>query len=61
MANNELPDSFAIYNSLGQMVASVKVSDSAALTINTSAYSNGIYFVKLVKGNQSKTLKFIKQ
>lgn len=61
MANNELPDSFAIYNSLGQTVASVKVSDAAALTVNTSAYSNGIYFVKLVKGSQSKTLKFIKQ
>ena len=59
-ANGELPDNYTIYNSLWQTVASVKVSSSANLTINTSAYANGIYFIKINKGAQTKTLKFIK-
>lgn len=58
--NGELPDSYSIYNSLGQTVANVKVSSNANLTVNTSAYSNGIYFIKIDKGSQSKTVKFIK-
>jgi len=59
-ANGDLPDNYTIYNNLGQTVASVKVSSSANLTINTSAYANGIYFIKINKGAQTKTLKFIK-
>jgi hypothetical protein len=58
--NSELPDSYVIYNSLGQTVATVKVSSSANLTINTSAYANGMYFIKIDKGSESKTIKFIK-
>ncbi len=58
--NNELPDSYTIYNSLGQIVASAKVTSADNLSINTSAYSNGIYFIKLNKEGQSTTLKFIK-
>lgn len=59
-ANGDLPDSYTVYNSLGQTVATAKVSSAANLTISTSAYSNGVYFVKVDKGTQSKTLKFIK-
>lgn len=58
--NGELPDSFTIYNNLGQSISSVKVSSNANLTINTSSYSNGIYFIKVDKGSQSKKLKFVK-
>ncbi len=58
--NGDLPDSFVIYNSLGQTMAQVKVGSNANLTVNTSAYSNGIYFIKIDKGSQSKTVKFIK-
>ncbi len=57
---SELPDAYVIYNSLGQTVAQSKISGEANLAINTSAYSNGIYFVKVTKGNQEKTLKFVK-
>ncbi|MES2486344.1 MAG: M43 family zinc metalloprotease, partial [Bacteroidota bacterium] len=59
-ANGDLPDSYIIYNNLGQTIASVKVSSNANLTINTSAYANGIYFIKIDKGAQTKTLKFVK-
>ncbi|AWH84043.1 hypothetical protein HYN59_02470 [Flavobacterium album] len=58
--NGELPDSFTIYNNLGQTIATVKVSSNANLTVNTSSYSNGIYFIKIDKGSQSKKLKFVK-
>jgi Pregnancy-associated plasma protein-A/Secretion system C-terminal sorting domain len=58
--SGDLPDSFVIYNSLGQTMANVKVGSTANLTVNTSAYSNGIYFIKIDKGSQSKTVKFIK-
>ncbi|MCO6148027.1 T9SS type A sorting domain-containing protein [Flavobacterium sp. NRK1] len=58
--NGDLPDNYAIYNSIGQTVANVKVTTEANLTVDTSAYSNGIYFIKIDKGNESKTIKFIK-
>lgn len=60
VANGELPDSYVIYNTLGQTVANVKVSNQANLTVNTSGYANGIYIIKIFKGNESKTIKFIK-
>lgn len=59
--NGMLPDGYAIYNSLGQQVSNVKVNGTANLSINISGLSNGIYFIKVVKDNQSKTLKFIKE
>lgn len=58
--NGELPDAYTIYNSIGQLVANTKVTSEANLAINTSAYSNGIYFIKIDKGSESKTIKFIK-
>lgn len=60
VANGELPDGYAIYNSLGQVMANMKISGETNLAVNTSGYSNGIYFIKIDKGTQSKTLKFVK-
>lgn len=60
VGNGDLPDSYVIYNSIGQVVANVKVSSQASLTINTSGYANGIYIMKVYKGSETKTLKFIK-
>lgn len=57
----DLPDSFSIYNSLGQLVSQVKVGSTNDLTINTSTFSNGVYFVKITKETASKTLQFIKR
>jgi len=60
ITNGNLPDSYVIYNSLGQTITSVTVSTQANLTVNTSAFSNGIYFIKINKGTATKTLKFVK-
>lgn len=56
-----LPNSFTISNSLGQKISQKEVSKETDLTINTSGLSNGIYFITVVKEDQKKTLKFIKE
>lgn len=60
VASENLPDSYSIYNSLGQTMVNVSSVTEANLTINTSAYSNGIYFIKIDKGAESRTIKFVK-
>lgn len=56
-----LPESYVIYNALGQVIANKSINAAVDLSINTSNYSNGVYFIKLTKENQSKTLRFIKK
>jgi len=59
--NEELPDSFAVYNTLGQLVKQVNVSTEADLTINTQSFAQGVYFVKITKDKATKTVQFIKE
>ena len=58
--NGNLPDGYTIYNNVGQVVGNAKINAEANLTINTGNYSNGVYFIKVSKGSESTTLKFIK-
>jgi hypothetical protein len=60
-SNFGLPNSYVISNVLGQKIRQKEVSKEADLTINTSALSNGIYFITIVKEDQKKTLRFIKE
>ncbi|MFT3794982.1 T9SS type A sorting domain-containing protein [Flavobacterium sp.] len=55
-----MPEAYTIYNSLGQTVASQKVQSTSNLTINTSSFANGVYFIRVTKENASKTLQFIR-
>lgn len=57
----ETPDTYSIYNTIGQQIAAQKISSNSDLTINTSSLSTGVYFIKLVKGSATKTLRFIKE
>ncbi len=57
----ETPDTYSIYNTIGQQIASQKITSISDLTINTSALSSGVYFIKLAKGSATKTLRFIKE
>lgn len=52
--------SYTIYNNLGQLISTVKVNSQNDLRVNTSSYSNGVYFIKIEKEGASKTLQFIK-
>ncbi len=44
-----LPDSYAVYNMLGQVVKTATILGASDLQINTSDISNGMYFIKYVK------------
>ena len=59
--NFGLPNSYAISNVLGQKISQKEVSKEADLTVNTAALSNGIYFITIVKQDQKRTLRFIKE
>ncbi|MDD5152009.1 MAG: T9SS type A sorting domain-containing protein [Flavobacterium sp.] len=56
-----LPNSYVIYNSLGQTISQKEVSIEPDLTINTSTLSNGIYFISVIKDTAKKILQFIKE
>jgi len=60
ISSDLLPDSFIVYNSIGQIMFSKKVENSSDLTINTSAFSQGVYFIQITKENEQKTLRFVK-
>ena len=56
-----LPDNYTITNSLGQVVIDKKITKYPDVAINTNSLSAGVYFIKITKDEQTKTLKFIKE
>ena len=56
-----LPNNYTITNYLGQTVQQKVVSSENDLSINTSAFSKGVYFITVEKGNEKKTLRFVKE
>lgn len=59
--NNDLPNSYEIVNMLGQTITRSTIENEQDLSINTSALSNGAYFIKIIKNDSSVTLPFIKE
>ncbi|WCO02661.1 zinc-dependent metalloprotease [Psychroserpens ponticola] len=57
---NNLPDSFSIYNMLGQIVKTESISQISDLTINVADFSDGMYFIKLKKDSNTITIQFVK-
>ena len=53
---NILPDSFSVYNMLGQLVMNTSVSQTSDLTIDVSHLNDGMYFIQLNKDNNSTTI-----
>ena len=45
----EMIDSFIIYNTIGQVIENKIVNVSDDLLISTAFYSNGVYFIKIIK------------
>jgi len=56
-----LPDSYTIYNSIGQTIETKNIASQNDLSVNTSTLSSGIYFIKIMKDSDSNTLRFIKE
>lgn len=52
-----------VYNTTGQMVSNINygklVAGKQNLLVNTSAYDNGVYFVRLNVGGQSQTMRIV--
>jgi hypothetical protein len=58
---NDLPNRVHIFNMLGQTVMVKSISTTEDLKIQTSAFSKGMYFIRITKDNASITLPFIKK
>jgi PKD repeat protein len=56
-----LPDSYTIYNTLGQVLKQSQVQTTVDLNINIGNLSDGMYFIKLTKNSSSQVLSFIKK
>ena len=59
-ASNSLPDTYKVYNMLGQIVLQQSIGELNDLAVNTSSLSKGMYFIKIATGNASISLPFIK-
>nr|WP_321236793.1 T9SS type A sorting domain-containing protein [uncultured Psychroserpens sp.] len=57
---NNLPDSYTIYNMLGQVITTKTITQSEDLSIQANLFSEGVYYVKVSKGTNSNTIPFIK-
>jgi hypothetical protein len=57
---NDLPDSYKIYNILGQLVTVREISNQSELKIDVTSLSKGVYFVKVIKESASTSIPFIK-
>ena len=56
-----LPTAYTIYNAIGQLVSTRSITTENDLTIDTSAFSTGLYFIRVDKDAQSTTLRFVKE
>jgi len=57
---NSLPDSFSVYNMLGQIVRTERISKTSDLTIDVSTFSNGMYIIELKKDSTTTSIQFVK-
>ncbi len=61
LSNNDLPDAYKVFNMLGQVIMNRTISNNSDLSINTSALSNGMYFIKISKEGNTVSLPFVKK
>lgn len=60
ISSDLLPDAYIVYNSIGQTIFSKKVENNTDLILNTSSYSQGVYFIQVTIENEQRTLRFVK-
>jgi hypothetical protein len=56
-----LPESFVIYNTLGQRLLSKTLHSTSDLSIDISSFNMGVYFIQVTREGESKTLQFVKK
>lgn len=55
-----LPDSYIIYNTLGQVLKQSEVDTENDLNVNIESLNDGLYFIKLTRATSSQVLSFVK-
>ncbi|MFP4846392.1 T9SS type A sorting domain-containing protein [Winogradskyella sp. PE311] len=55
-----LPDTYTIYNTLGQVIKQSIIKSDSDLVINVENFDNGMYFIKLTKASSSQVISFVK-
>lgn len=55
-----LPDTYRIYNILGQLVSQKQIETFSDLDIRVQDFENGMYFIKIEKDGSSKSIPFLK-
>lgn len=58
---NNLPESYTIYNTIGQIVKGKNINNLSDLSVDVSSFAKGVYLIKVNNKNQTQTLRFIKQ
>ena len=58
---SNLPDGYKIYNLTGQLVTEQIINNASHLKIDVSSFSNGMYFVKVIKEGRSVAIPIIKK
>lgn len=58
--NNFSPDSYQIYNTLGQVIQSKAIRSENDLKINVQSLQNGVYYIKIKKDTSQVVYSFIK-
>lgn len=56
-----LPDTYIIYNALGQTLKKSTIVNENDLNINVEDFNDGMYFIKLSKGDSNQVLSFVKK
>lgn len=59
--NYELSGNITIYNTVGQQVYASTMANTTLHSIDVSGFNSGVYFIKITKENQTKTLQFVKK
>ncbi len=59
--NSGFLNSYKVSNALGQIIQTETIFTENDLSVNTSSWSSGVYFISLEKGDKKKTLKVIKE
>ncbi|WP_400078991.1 T9SS type A sorting domain-containing protein [Winogradskyella sp. R77965] len=60
ITTKSIPDSYVIYNTLGQILKTSQVKSNTDLEINIESLNSAMYFIKLTKDSVNQVLSFIK-
>lgn len=61
LPNNQLPEAYTIYNTLGQEIRHVAINNTSDLLLDVTDLTSGLYFITITDDTLTNTLQFIKE